>query len=617
MFSNLQLRPAKPHRRKPSMAAKAGVMKRRVSTVSPASASNVPSMSFMESLFGDEFPETFAGSSGRAAKSSTSLIDLPAELLAMICEHFSSLDVKRLRISSRYLAANVDLRIDRIYISPNFANLDCLQQVLAHSTYKNRVQELVWDDAQLDEYPTQDSFTHAISVDEAKTTRDIERRLELAISGHEDASPEYRALERDDFFSQDGQLTEIAKAILLRYEDQFSRDMIARNKMIMSVEQSYALYQRLYQEEQEIIRQSLDVTALHRAMAEFPNLKRITLTSEVWRPWNFYPHYDTPFYRSLPPGFRKPSVWPWLGPRPRAIPAQHMHRDSVMSEMRIDGLPKEFRGYSIIVSTLLAIPNPRVEEFIIDAGNEYTGITHQLLAQNNSVFHDTVRILHLIPLKRLQLVLNSHKSYRRLDWFSAFPLLKQALSGLRFLEHLDLNLHWRARWYNHGLLEWVSDATQLLPEDMLRRLKTFALRNVYTLENGLIELLQNLASAEHVTLDNVDLMGIASFGDVETTWFRLLHRLKAHYATVSSVSHPKFTWIRPFGDEKNHIRSNLVDDDFDAFLYDGAECPFEDRRDLFLKDGVGWMVDDRDRSFKMKVLKKNVWNLEGSYVDVG
>src|SRR4051812_43119994 len=115
MFSNLQIRSAKPHRRKTSMAARAGVTKRRVSHVT-TSANDVPSLDFMEGLFGDEFPEAFGS---RAMKSSKSILDLPAELLALVCEDLSRLDIKRLRLSNRHLGANVDLRIDRIYVSPN------------------------------------------------------------------------------------------------------------------------------------------------------------------------------------------------------------------------------------------------------------------------------------------------------------------------------------------------------------------------------------------------------------------------------------------------------------------------------------------------------------------
>ena len=150
MFANLQIRPApaKTRRRKPSLSIRAGVTKRRVSTVSAGSASNVSSMSFMEGLFGDEFPEAF----GSGARNKKTITDLPAELLEIVCEHISKLDIKRLRLVSKHFASSVYLRIDRIYVSPNRANLDYLHQILAHPTYPGRVREIVWDDALLKEY---------------------------------------------------------------------------------------------------------------------------------------------------------------------------------------------------------------------------------------------------------------------------------------------------------------------------------------------------------------------------------------------------------------------------------------------------------------------------------
>ncbi|KAF1846548.1 uncharacterized protein K460DRAFT_367298 [Cucurbitaria berberidis CBS 394.84] len=581
------------------MVAKAGVTKRRVSNVTPASASNVPSMSLMEDLFGDEFPEAFATSSGYAARSSKRVTDLPAELLAMICEHLSNLDIKRLRLAGKHLAKNVGLRIDRIYISPNRANLDCLQRILDHPRYRNDVGEIVWDDAQLEEYPTLDSFRHAIGIDEVKTTIDIENRLDEAIRGHEDDSPEYRALERDDFFSSNGQLTEVGKGILLRYDDQFSRDIIARSTTVMSIEQSYNLYQRLYQEEQEIMEQQLDVAALHRAIAGFPKMKRITLTSEVWRPWKLYPLYDTPFYRSLPPGFRKPSVWPWLGFRQQATSVQAAHRDEVMSTRNIERLSIEFRGYSIIVSTLLAIPNPKIEEIIIDAGNEYTGISHQLFASPNSDFEATVRMFQLVPLKGLQLVINPYCSDSNPDSLFASGLLKRALAEAQFLEHFDFNPHWLPRTYRHETLDLSFGPNEVLPEATIKRLTTFALRNVSVKENDLEDLLKEMENVEHVTLDNIHLKNSAFLHhQPDPSWVQLFHRLQSYYAASPMVSHPRFAWIEP----TYYGRNYFVDEEIGDFLYRGAECPFENGLQRPLKEGVGWFVDERDKGFKVRRL---------------
>jgi hypothetical protein len=188
MFSNLQIRPAKPHRRKPSMAARAGVTKqRRVSQIN-TNINDVPSMSFMEGLFGDEFPDAFASG---GVKGNKSIQDLPAELLAIISQDLSKLDIKRLRLSSKHLATNVDLRIDRLYVSPNRTNLECLKKILDHPRHRLKIIEIVWDDAQLDEYADLESFRNALIIDENEKRTAIEEMLDLAIR---DLETEWRTL---------------------------------------------------------------------------------------------------------------------------------------------------------------------------------------------------------------------------------------------------------------------------------------------------------------------------------------------------------------------------------------------------------------------------------------
>lgn len=577
------------------MAARAGVTKRRISIVPVSSSNNVPALSFMEGLFGEEFPEAFGIGDLKLGKSKKGLLDLPTDLLVIICEYISKVDIKRLRLTSKKLALGVDLRIDRVYISPNRANLGSLQRILQHPRYRNRVHEIVWDDAQLEEYPTLDSFRDAVDMDERRTMQVVENRLAAAIWGYDDDSPEYRSLELDDFFAQDGRLTDVAKGILLSYNDQFSKDVIARNATMMSIEDSYLLYQKLYQEEQDIIKRQVDAAALRRALSDFPNLRRITLTSEVWRPWNLYPDYDTPFYRSLPPGFRKPSVWPWLGHRPQATTAQLAHRDKVISEQGIKSLALDWRGYSIIVAALLKTSNSRIDGFIIDAGNECTGISHQLLASSNSDYDNTVRMFRHLRLKRLNLVINSQSSGDGPNSMYSSGLLKRALECLQYLEHLDFNPHWRARRYQLEPRELSFDPSAFIPEGMSSRLKTFALRNVIVEESKLRYLLEDMISVEHVVLDNVYLTSD------EGNWFHFFHQLQSHYAESPMSSRPNFEWIEPFDDDSfANNRCYLVDDELDAFLHDDAECPFENHNAQQLKTNMGWVIDDRDKSFKVK-----------------
>ncbi|KAF1927981.1 uncharacterized protein M421DRAFT_12687, partial [Didymella exigua CBS 183.55] len=385
--------PLESPRRRPSLATRAGITKRRSSV---STTFNAPSMSFFEAMFGDDFPDAFAHD-GRSCKSTKTMLDLPAELLEIICQYLSQLDVKRLRLTSGGLAEKVELRIDRVYVSPNRANLDCLKNILDHPRYCLQIQELVWDDAQLRHLPAFDIFRDHIESDQAKARVALEDHLSTLFRSNAEDEAEYESIGVKDCIQDDGELTEIGKAILLNANDEKSKTIIASCAASMSVEDSYVLYQKLYQDEREIVKREWDVHALQRALEQLPNLKRITITSEVWRPWNLIPVYDTPFHRALPAGFRKPSVWPWVDrshldtPRPPAFDESIQH------------LPAEWRGYSVVMSALVSKSVPTLQEFIVDTGHENVGLPKQIFALPTLDSTKSIRVFSTTPLKKLQL----------------------------------------------------------------------------------------------------------------------------------------------------------------------------------------------------------------------
>jgi hypothetical protein len=587
MFANLQIRPAKTRRRKPSLSVRAGVSKRRVSTVSALSASIVPSISFMEGLFGDEFPEAFGG----GAQNKKTITDLPAELLEIVCEHISKLDIKRLRLASKQLAASVYLRIDRVFVSPNQANLDYLHQILAHPAYKGRVFEIVWDDALLNEYPTLGEYRHAILADERETTRAIESRLEEALEICGDENPEHRPLEMADLL-EDGRLTEAAKGILLRYDDQFSRDILARNATMMSIEDSYAVYQELYRQEQDLVERQVDAAALQDALAGFPNVRRITTTTDIWPAWNVSPRYNTPYHRSLPMGFRKPTVWPWLRARQDAetIYDQWYARAAKLRK-NVELLPGEHRSYGIVVSAILAMPNPRIEEFIIES--EYQAKYHHCFLDDTSRnYQITKQMFQRTPLKRLQLMATPSNDY--LSNPASLTNLHSLLAELRCLEHLDLGLNDS----RSGRAVRFFLRINPIPESLRPQLKTLTLRNVKLSEDDLLDLFIALPNLQHVTLYHC-------FQRIRPAceWHWLFRQLRSHYDRATDISKPSFTVMAPL----SHEYSQLVDEEVDAFLYgeDDVECPFVKQPPKHganaIQPHMGWKVWDRDESVRERM----------------
>ncbi|RMZ72658.1 Cyclin-like F-box [Pyrenophora seminiperda CCB06] len=611
MFHNLQIRSAKSHRRKPSLTIRSGVTKRRVSAVSAATASNVPSITFMENLFGAEFPEAFDSTDERSFKSKKTILDLPTELLDIVCEYVSKLDIKRLRLASKRLADSVYLRIDRVYISPNRANLDYLRTILAHPRYKGRVHEIVFDGTRLEEYPTLESFRKAIIFGERHIRLAICKRLDEALEIYgDDGIQYYHFLNGEGMFKDtDGYLNDAVKEILLRYEDDFSRDVLARNAMMMSIADSYAVYQDLYREEQEIASQQLDAEALHQALAGFPKLKRITLTSETWWPWNIQPRYNTPFRRSLPSGFRKPVAYSGYDD---PVPLGVTHLNQLPEPDR-----SVCRGYSIVLSALLSMPVPSIEELIFDSSNNSrVGMPWHIFDSNKSAFLDSTKLMfRRTPLNRLQLSFVycacTSTTHQGSNIKAIIPIL---LSELRNLEHLDLNMR---GW------DWYDDqsVTYLLHEQRITTLKTLTLRHCVMSEDELYNLIIALKSVQHVTLCHMTIDG-----SEPVHWVQTFERLRDYYATTMQISKPHYTIIEPLPSEGGDVGddgewlaehySHLVDEEVDAFLYREADCPFletaerEDEWDVIRRD-VGWRVYDGDWASRESM--SQIYEREGRY----
>ncbi|KAF2631004.1 hypothetical protein BU25DRAFT_325212, partial [Macroventuria anomochaeta] len=477
------------------LATRAGVVKRRGNVVTTF---NAPSMSFFEAMFGDDFPDAFANGDGRSCKSRKTLLDLPAEILEIVCQSLSKLDIMRLRLTSRGLAEMVELRIERVYISPNRANLECLNTILNHPRYHLRVEELVWDDAQLEDYPTFEKFREALQSDQEKARAALEDHFSTFFQSGDGNDSEYESISVEDCIQEDGILTHIGKAILLSADDKKSRDIIATHAALMSVEDSYVLYQKLYQDEKEIIKRGWDVAGLQRAFTQLPNLRRITITSEVWRPWNPIPSYNSPFYRALPPGFRKPSVWPWVD-RSHLDSPQPFYLDRSKQDVSEHHLPAKWRGYSIIMSSLVASPATHLQEFVLDVGNETIGLPHELFALPNIDYTNTIRVLSTTPLKKLQLSFIEHVTSGYSGPASAdIDLLMYVISAAPYLEHLDLKWNTLPHQTNSPFADGFL-------EQNCPRLKHVALRHAKIASAWLYNFVTNSENLEIVVLDKIEL----------------------------------------------------------------------------------------------------------------
>src|SRR3954462_5479427 len=75
------------------------------------------------------------------------ILKVPDEVLHLIISLLSNRDVKNVRLTNRRMASNSKLRIERVFISPSYRNIEVFRAVAKHNEFQNKVKEIIWDDA--------------------------------------------------------------------------------------------------------------------------------------------------------------------------------------------------------------------------------------------------------------------------------------------------------------------------------------------------------------------------------------------------------------------------------------------------------------------------------------
>jgi len=349
----------------------------------------------------------------------------------------------------------------------------------------------------------------------------------------------------------------------------------------MTIGESFDLYNSLYDEQQAIIKSREDFETLTLGLVSFPNLERITISSDTWFP--------TPFFRSLPPEFQMPLPWAWLG------------RDSddlfetQLPELMLpwDTVQEEWRGYQIVVSALTST-NHSVKELIIDINYELTGISYQLFTSEHSTgYNATVQLFRTVPLTRLELMLNTTTAEE--IGFSCFHggSLRTALSYLSSLRHLALGTSIDTADddalldldNSSGLVEDWLGVDEIIPINALKpNLRSLELRNFLLHGRSLYSALAELTSLSTIHLDCVALSNELTWRDF---WFRVMSNL------VRKPNQPTFIFRRKAGSLDLRLDSTA---ELAAFLYGEAECPFTEQVPEVAN--VGCVLSNWDADFR-------------------
>jgi hypothetical protein len=513
------------------------------------------------------------------------ILDLNVDVLLLIFDCLIQRDIKALRLVCKAFESHAKLRFLRLFLSPSRTNIEVFHNVVSHHVFRLQVQEIVWDDARFKDYETRGFSDEKFFKDARVMTEQIENN---------------------------GTGSMACPAIDIRRKELWGDASHTK----MSLEDCFKIYCELYEEQQRIIASGEDVEALRRGLQYLPNLKRVTLTSEAWRLHPLFPVYETPFWRSLPPGFVMAPPWPWVG---ETNPGMVDSIDENLVTRPWTEPHEEWRGYSIVVSELLGnAARHQVSEFVVDVHRERTGISQRLFTSQNTDYLNTAQLFNMIKLTRLDLALNL-KDIRCADGDdddiftnvdSAFwtkPLLKQALSKLNCLKHFHLQLttfiytEWMTEPLFFTAIPWLS-LRDILPypyEEAWPSLEHFGLGNVCTTENGLHEVLSTLPNLQVIDLDSLilkvenkacELISTASFLE------RIKRSLVEPESGIWNARRPRWA-VHMICAYPDFVRLTIDNDQIHHFLYENGTNPFDPPHPGRASDNIlPWKVHDFDET---------------------
>ncbi|KAI8659800.1 hypothetical protein NCS56_01198000 [Fusarium sp. Ph1] len=183
-------------------------------------------------------------------------LSLPNELVGSICHLLPNSTIKNLRLTCRFFADKAQLRLRRVFISPNLDNFGALRGIADHDTFRRGIEEIIWDDATL----------KPIQRDERWNSCGWDPDAEDSDEEEEPVSQWFVRLCK----------TSIAH-LKQRMAYQNRPDTVARQEELdnaMSFQESLKHYRVLMQRQQDILQIRADEDASRYTLQRFPRLKR-------------------------------------------------------------------------------------------------------------------------------------------------------------------------------------------------------------------------------------------------------------------------------------------------------------------------------------------------------
>jgi len=488
------------------------------------------------------------------------ILSCPDEVIELITSFLPNKDIKNVRLTNKRLRSTSILRIERVFISPSYRNIEVLYAIADHTEFRGYVKEVIWDDARYGDF-----IDHRVADEPVINTGEDEEEEQpgrIGIQGYE--------------FMCYGNM-DSASLVRGRTGAEPKPD-----EKFMTVEESFYLYLQLYKEQQEIIKAGLDVKAFRMALSAFPLLDRVVVTSEAHMRQIQYPRYPTPLLRSFPPSFDYPSSSAWTG----------LSHDWVMwtSWEQARGI---WPGFTTVLEELAKCTRA-IPELVIDVNWTSNGVGYHFFDANS---HDYSHFETICSrgLKRLDLAINvaHNEDCVGMSKLHAGPL-RTTLERATSIEHFSLHTSANTRQISNTFGDLVpfdgssgsKDVLKALPIECWPLLKHLTISHIAVTASEFLLFLQQLPAS----LKSLQLVDIKIF---DGTWAKLLQSFKddLHWTT----NKPEITIAHSQEDQSRKV---WISKDIAAFL-DGGENPFVGRLgENEIQWGFGTVRDDWDSTFE-------------------
>ncbi|KAM0279863.1 hypothetical protein ACHAO9_011489 [Fusarium lateritium] len=483
---------------------------------------------------------------------------LPNELVKNIFDLLPNRDIKHLRLTCRYLS-QAPLRFDRVFISANPLNIQVFLAVANHESFRQQVQEVIWDDATLTSLGSSGNdsdFDYSSDEDETddndyQGSSRFQQRCREAI---EDV--ESRLVDKADGNKQQTQVDNL-----------------------MPPRESLQYYTQLVKEQDHVFESGADKEAFQFALqhSRFPHLTKVTVTPAA-HGFLFLPLYETPMIRAFPYGFTCPIPRGWSCAGNIHVPQR--------PESWEEDKQRKWRGVQI-VSHLLADPEVahNISELSFDNHKLLTGINYHIFDQPNKEYDNLCRTFERPGFKKVTLSVLEGK-------------IRRALAKAHDLEEITFQTDYpvdETCWT--GPAKDTVSLFDIFP--LGKRLKHFGLSGMQVTQEELISVLETLSH----TLKSIELS------------FLSVIRGTGNYAGILADIRDKLGWrYRPIDDRirvRILVRLNqdagryiCLDKEVNDYLYGDGLPPFGvnggGNSYAMITPGAGMQYDEFDPDFVRK-----------------